>query len=182
MALERLETLGFEDPERVFASYPHELSGGMNQRVIIAAASILDPKLLILDEPTKGLDPKAIDAVLSETQALRDRVGTGILIITHDLEIAEKTATHTGVIYAGELVEYAAAADFFGAPLHPYSQALIGSLPRNGFHPIPGNPGSKAQKGCSFYPRCLHAAQVCATEAPADRAINGRRVRCHRCS
>lgn len=179
-ALSRLTALGFDDPVRVFESYPHELSGGMQQRVVIAIASILDPAVLILDEPTKGLDGVAIDRVMGEIIALRTRWDMGVLCITHDVAMVGRVATHIGVMYAGELVEYGPAVDFFRSPLHPYSQGLLGSLPENGFKPIPGEPLSRRRSGsgCRFHPRCASAVSGCPRNRPHEVVADGRMVRC----
>lgn len=176
-----LNRLGFLDPERILGSYPHRLSGGMNQRVLIAASMMLEPEVLIVDEPTKGLDEEAKELVERELSLLRETFSTEILLITHDLSVPSRLTPWTGALYGGELVELSDTESFFHDPLHPYVQDLLEALPENGFHPISGLPYSplSAPTGCRFHPRCRRRMTICEGKAPEDISIGERRVRCH---
>jgi oligopeptide/dipeptide ABC transporter ATP-binding protein len=180
-ARDTLGRMGFTDPERVLRSYPHRLSGGMNQRVLIAAAAVLEPEVLIVDEPTKGLDDEAKEAVYAELELLRKTFATEILVITHDLSAPGRLARETAAIYGGEFVELSDTASFFENPLHPYVRGLIGSLPEGGFRPIPGLPYSPLSPppGCRFHPRCARKMGICGKESPRETAVGERKVRCH---
>ena len=154
-------------------SYPHELSGGMRQRVMIAMALALEPQVLIMDEPTTALDVVTQREILEELVALRDRLGFAVLFITHDLSLLIELADTIAVMYAGRIVEYAPAAALFRSPRHPYTAGLLGSFPS--LHgervPMTGIAGSPPDlrhvpDGCPFDPRCPHAMDVCHTEAP----------------
>ena len=165
--------------EEVESLYPFELSGGMARRVLIATAAAATPKLVIADEPTPGLDARAAKRVLSHFQELAD-VGAGVLLITHDLELALTIADRVGVFYAGETVEEADAADFASGRLrHPYTRALWNALPQNGFVPIPGaQPGpGEVGEGCPFAPRCPQMRPECLGPV-AYRELDGGLVRC----
>ena len=176
-----LTRLGFSDPGLKLAMYPFQLSEGMNQRVMIAAAVALGPDILIADEPTKGLDQKLKHEVIEEFRAIQQSRDTNLFLITHDLEAAQKLCHTISVMYSGEIIEQAEAADFFAAPLHPYSHALLKSLPAYGFHPIPGvaPPLLFPVSGCRFRSRCAQAQKRCQTEKPELLEISGRKVRCH---
>ncbi|MFA4861878.1 ABC transporter ATP-binding protein [Methanoregula sp.] len=176
-----LEDLGFEHPEKDMQKYPHQFSGGMRERVMIAMALACNPDLIIADEPTSGLDPivKAQILVLLK-KVLSKRT---LLLITHDLGTAWALASWTAVLYAGEIVEYGPTREVFALPLHPYTQGLIASLPSAGFHPIPGMspPPGAFPPGCRFYPRCCCATDRCKTDHPPMKtARKGRLVRCFR--
>ena len=148
--------------------YPFELSGGMARRVLIATAAVEHPKLLIADEPTPGLDTRAAGRILGHFRELAEE-GTGVLLITHDLELALTIAHRVLVLYAGETIEEADAADFSAGKLrHPYTRALWGALPQNGFKPIPGTqpyPGD-IPDGCQFAPRCPRCQERCRSGGP----------------
>ena len=186
-ALEALRTAGISEPEARLRQYPHELSGGMRQRVAIAVALMTAPKLLVADEPTTALDVTVQARVLDVLRSLRE-TGLAIILITHDLGVVAGIADRVAVMYAGELVEIAAAADLFAAPAHPYTAGLLASVPRlsdpaalrlaaiDGQPPRPG----EIIAGCPFAPRCASASEVCGEVAPRLRPIaGGREVACH---
>jgi peptide/nickel transport system ATP-binding protein len=174
------------DPARL-GSYPHQLSGGMRQRVVIALALSLDPPLLILDEPTTALDVIVQREVLRHIARLQAERGFSVLFITHDLGVLAQFATRIGVVYAGELVELSPAADLVHSARHPYTQALIASLPALGgprapLGGIPGSPPDLASPpgGCRFHPRCLKALPQCTTQSPMLEGLSpARAVACH---
>jgi peptide/nickel transport system ATP-binding protein len=154
-------------------SYPHELSGGMRQRVMIAMALALEPQIVILDEPTTALDVVTQREILEELTALRERLGFAVLFITHDLSLLVEIADSIAVMYAGRLVERAAAADLFRAPRHPYTVGLLNSFPSlHGPHQhmtgIPGSPPDLRMLpvGCVFNPRCRYAMDICREQSP----------------
>ncbi|HEX5190717.1 MAG TPA: oligopeptide/dipeptide ABC transporter ATP-binding protein [Streptosporangiaceae bacterium] len=176
-----LELVGI--PADRLRSYPHELSGGMRQRVMIAMALACRPKLLIADEPTTALDVVTQREILEELMALRDRLGFSVLFITHDLSLLIEIADSIAVMYAGRLVETSAAAELYRAPRHPYTLGLLRSFPslhgpRLAMTGIPGSPPDLRQlpSGCVFHPRCGYAFGRCAAERPpfADLAGAGR--------
>lgn len=142
--------------------YPHQLSGGMAQRVGNAMAQAGDPWLILADEPTTGLDRPLVDATMAELRRLCDD-GRAVLLITHDLRAAERVADDVAVMYAGRLVEVAPAAEFFRAPRHPYAAGLLDALPTRAFTPIPGRPPELTDLpgGCAFRPRCDRADAAC---------------------
>jgi peptide/nickel transport system ATP-binding protein len=168
---ELLEMVGI--PTDRLSSYPHELSGGMRQRVMIATALALDPSVVIMDEPTTALDVVTQREILEELMALRDRLGFAVLFISHDLSLLAEVADSIAVMYAGRLVERAAAAAIFRAPRHPYSLGLLSSFPAlHGPHVamegIPGSPPDlrNMPPGCAFNPRCGYAFDRCRTDPP----------------
>ncbi len=190
-ALDLLRLVRLADPERVARGYPHELSGGMQQRALIAMALHGDPALLILDEPTTSLDVTTEAAILSLLAELTSRPGErATLFISHNLGIVARMCNRVAVLYAGELVEEAPTGALFATPLHPYTAGLIGSLPRPGMRhtlrplrPIPGAiPRFDAlPRGCVFHPRCPLALDRCRAERPPLEApAPGRQVRCFR--
>ncbi|MDI3291939.1 ABC transporter ATP-binding protein [Polyangium sp. 15x6] len=171
-----LELVGI-DPARL-TSHPHELSGGMRQRVGIALALALDPPLVVMDEPTTALDVVVQHEVLSKIAELKEKLGLSVLFITHDMSVVSQFATRIGVLYAGRLVEMAPTRELFRAPRHPYTAGLLGSFvsihgPRRRLAGIPGSPPDlrRLPTGCAFRARCREAAARCATEAPALRVI-----------
>ncbi|MAU94854.1 MAG: ABC transporter ATP-binding protein [Fulvimarina sp.] len=176
------------DPTRVMASFPHQLSGGMQQRVVIAMALAKDPALLILDEPTTGLDATIEAEVLDLVDTLRQEFGAAVLFISHNLAAVASLCNRVGVLYAGKLVEEGPARALFADPRHPYTAGLLRCLPRAGFKggpaldnipgfpPVPGS----ITEGCVFAPRCGLAEDRCRTEAPPLYDVgNGRGSRCH---
>jgi len=184
--LELLDAVGIPDPARAHDAYPHQLSGGMKQRVMIAIALACEPELLIADEPTTALDVTIQAQVLELLRELQKKNGMAMLFITHDLGVVSEIADRVAVMYAGEIVETAPRADFFRAPRHPYSQKLFASLPgmaRRGeaLAVIKGMVPRLDQPlvGCRFAERCDYAWERCREEAPAWRAEGERGVRCH---
>jgi peptide/nickel transport system ATP-binding protein len=175
---ELLKLVGIS-PDRL-SSYPHELSGGMKQRVMIAMALALDPQVVIMDEPTTALDVVTQRQILQQIIELRDRLGFSVLFITHDLSLLLEMADTIAIMYAGRIVESAPAEQLFRAPRHPYSAALLNSFPslhgeRKVMTGIPGSPPdmSHVPAGCAFEPRCPYALPRCAVEVPplAEPAI-----------
>jgi peptide/nickel transport system ATP-binding protein len=183
-----LRAVGIPDPQRRCREYPHQLSGGMKQRVMIAMALAGRPRLLIADEPTTALDVTIQAQVLALLRELQRDTGMAVLLITHDLGVVAETADRLAVMYAGEIVETAPAAAFFTAPAHPYSRRLFASLPGltgrdRRLAAIPGRvpPPDRTWTGCRFAPRCGLALPHCRTEVPAWQSCGpGHRVRCHR--
>lgn len=181
--LELLERLGLPEPERTSRQYPWQLSGGMKQRVLTAIGIAGRPRLLIADEPTKGLDAIVRKQVVDLLANAARESGAAMLVITHDLQVAAKLCDRVGVIYAGQLVEAGPAAELFARPLHPYTAALLAAAPNKELKPIPGlspAPGLRPQ-GCAFHPRCPHAMDRCRHERPVSAAgeqAPGREVRC----
>jgi peptide/nickel transport system ATP-binding protein len=164
-ALELLRMVGIPDPERRLRAHPHEMSGGMAQRVMIAMALACEPDLLIADEPTTALDVTIQAQILDLIRNLRDETGTAIILITHDLGVVAETCDRVAVMYAGEIVEQTDVVSLFRDPLHPYTRGLIGSIPvvgvvRDELSVIPGNVPNLIDlpQGCRFAPRC--AARV----------------------
>jgi peptide/nickel transport system ATP-binding protein len=175
-----LKSLGFQDPEQKLKLYPFQLSEGMNQRVLIAAALIRKPRILIADEPTKGLDDRTKSDVLSELARIKDMRHTALFLITHDLKAARFLCDRVLVMYGGEIVEERNTEGFFKDPLHPYSRGLLGSLPEEGFTPIPGSPPSLVSppSGCRYHPRCPERIGICDKERPRLSLYKGKKVRC----
>ena len=178
-----LGQVGIDDGERRLRQYPHELSGGMLQRVMIAAALLTEPQLLLADEPTTALDVTTQAEVMAILDDLRREFGLAMLFITHDLELAAAICDRTAVMYAGQIVEVRESALLHDDPLHPYTAALAAARPdiaqtAHRLAAIPGRPLSAfeaPEDECAFAPRCAHAQDVCREEsAGADRA--GRRA------
>jgi len=186
-AVELLRAVGIPDPEQRLNEYPHQLSGGMKQRVMIAMALAGDPRLLIADEPTTALDVTIQAQVLRLLKAVQSANGLAVLLITHDLGVVAETAERLAVMYAGQIVETAPVAEFFARPLHPYSRHLLESLPGAGkrggrLAVIPGRvpPLDTPFQGCRFVERCPAAIERCRLEAPEWRMFSEERgVRCH---
>lgn len=175
-----------ELPAKVADMYPHELSGGMKQRVCIAMATALDPELIIADEPTSALDVVVQKAVMQTLIGVQERLGASMILIGHDMGLTAQVLDRVGVMYAGKLVEVAPIHELYRNPQHPYTQALIASLPsvrekkRGGG--IPGLPPFLLDPppGCLFHPRCPHAFDVCRSVAPALREWQpGHQAACH---
>jgi peptide/nickel transport system ATP-binding protein len=187
-AVELMRAVGIPDPERRVDDYPHQLSGGMRQRVMIAMAMACGPKVLIADEPTTALDVTIQAQILALVRKLRDDTGMGVLLITHDLGVVAGMADRVIVLYAGLVMEEAPVRTLFAAPLHPYTRLLLKSIPRIGvkarrLHQIAGTtpPPSRFPAGCRFHPRCPDAIDRCRTELPPLEVLaDGRRVRCWR--
>jgi oligopeptide/dipeptide ABC transporter ATP-binding protein len=176
------------DPERAFSQYPHELSGGMRQRVMIAMELSCNPALLIADEPTTALDVTVQGQVLALLAELTRSRGVSTLFITHDMGVVAQLCERVAVMYAGKLVELVPVAELFQTPLHPYSQGLIAAIPtldddRALLPSIPGSVPSLLHPpaGCRFHPRCELRTALCEKEEPALLAAGGRAVACHHC-
>ncbi len=180
-ALSLLGRMGFENPEHARHMYPSQFSEGMNQRVLIALAIALHPKIILADEPTKGLDARLKEDILIELREIKQEKESSLFLITHDLEAAQSVADRVALMYCGQIVETALSRDFFEEPFHPYGRALLRSLPAHGFAPIAGASPSMISppKGCRFHPRCEERLEVCGREAPPPIDKSGRTVRCH---
>ncbi|GAF64964.1 ABC transporter ATP-binding protein [Bacillus sp. TS-2] len=186
VAKEMLELVGFSRVDQIMKDYPHRLSGGMRQRVMIAMALSCDPKLLIADEPTTALDVTVQAQILDLMRELSKKLDSAIILITHDLGVVAELADRVVVMYAGQVVEEADIIPLFDKPLHPYTVGLIESVPNvddekerllsiAGNVPTPDNFPS----GCRFVTRCPHAMERCTNEQPEIREVeNGRKVRC----
>ncbi|NKC33304.1 ABC transporter ATP-binding protein [Falsiroseomonas selenitidurans] len=190
-AVEMLNLVGIPEAKRRVREYPHQLSGGMRQRVMIAIALACNPKLLIADEPTTALDVTIQAQILDLMRDLKHRVGAAIVLITHDLGVVAEVAERVVVMYAGKKVEEAPVHALFNSPRHPYTQGLLGSVPKLGssltgeatrLAEIPGLVPSLKQKipGCVFASRCPHATELCTAVAPAleEKAL-GHVAACH---
>ena len=175
-----LEKLHFKGPSNAIRAYPFEISGGMKQRVLIGISVVLNPKIIIADEPTKGLDDRLRNMVLEELRLVREMNRSSMIFISHDLNAAREISNRIAVMYSGEILESGATQEFFKEPLHPYSQALLGSLPERGFKPIPGVSPSmiRPPEGCKFYPRCPDKKEICSKQRPDFKRTNNRDVKC----
>jgi oligopeptide/dipeptide ABC transporter ATP-binding protein len=189
-AIELLRLVGLPDPELLVDRYPHELSGGMCQRAMIAMALVCRPAILIADEPTTALDVTVQAQILELLDRLQRELGMAVMLITHDLGTVAAHTSRVLVMYAGQIVESATTGDLFSQPLHPYTEGLLASIPRlertNGdglLHSIGGQvPAATAwPSGCRFHPRCPYAWDRCAKEEPPlleARGSEGRTARC----
>jgi len=159
-------------PKNVLDLYPHQLSGGMRQRVTIALASLLKPRILIGDEPTTALDVVVQRGVIQMLKTIQENFKNTIILVTHDMGVHANVADRIGIMYAGKIVEEGTTEQIFGQPLHPYTQFLINSLPKFGDkdvrHSVPGSPPSLADlpSGCPFHPRCPHVKEICTQQMP----------------
>jgi oligopeptide/dipeptide ABC transporter ATP-binding protein len=186
-AVEMLKLVGIPAPEQRASEYPHQLSGGMRQRVVIAMALVMNPALVIADEPTTALDVTIQAQILELMADLSRRLGTSVLLITHDLGVVAENCARVIVMYAGEVVEEATTATLFDAAHHPYTEGLLGAMPRVGgeaerLATIPGTvpPPTAWPAGCRFHDRCPYAWDRCAREHPPLYQIGGGHVsRCH---
>lgn len=169
------------EPGRVLKSFPHELSGGMRQRILIALALALEPRVLVLDEPTTALDILTQRSIVEQLHELRERLGFAMIFITHDLGLAAELADRVATMYAGRIIEAGTADDVFYEPRHPYTVGLIravppviGDLPE--LSSIPGSPPSLADlpSGCAFHPRCAWAVEACAATRPSLTVLTPR--------
>lgn len=185
-AVEALLAMELADPEIIMKRYPFQLSGGMRQRVMIAMALAMSPDILIADEPTTALDVTVQAQILMEMRRLKDRLGTGILLISHNMGVIAQLSDRVAVMYAGGIVETGSVDAIFSRPAHPYTQALLHSVPelegdKKTLYSIQGQPPKSAELvvGCPFYPRCLKKADVCREVRPTGRDIgNGHIVAC----
>jgi peptide/nickel transport system ATP-binding protein len=188
-ALHLLDRVGISQPQARLGQYPHELSGGMRQRVLIAMALMCGPELIVADEPTTALDVTIQKQILELLKTLQREMGLAVLLITHDLGVVSHYTDHVSVMYAGQIVESGATSQVLAAPGHPYTQGLLDSIPqvaqRSGAQRLPIIPGvvpalTQAPEACVFAPRCRHAAEVCAGPPPALTAYQDQRLRrCH---
>jgi oligopeptide/dipeptide ABC transporter ATP-binding protein len=186
-AVEMFWKVNLPDPEKSLGRYPHQFSGGMKQRVMIAMALANNPKLLIADEPTTALDVSIQAQILSLIKEMQEEVGSSVIIISHDLGVIATMAEKVAVMYAGGIVEYGMVADIFDKPLHPYTRGLIGAIPRldrdqEYLEIIPGNLPNLLDlpAGCKFRERCPIAMDVCAeVRPPVIEVEEGHEVACH---
>ncbi|HSV42826.1 MAG TPA: oligopeptide/dipeptide ABC transporter ATP-binding protein, partial [Methanomassiliicoccales archaeon] len=186
-AARMLRLVRIPDPSIVVRSYPHELSGGMQQRVMIAMALACRPQLLIADEPTTALDVTIQAQILKLMRELQEQTGTAILMITHNLGVVAEMCNRVGVMYAGNMVEVGSTLAIFDEPLHPYTQGLINSIPRLNVHMprleiIEGSVPNllKPPSGCRFHPRCPYAMAICSDEKPTMKEVRpDHHVACH---
>jgi oligopeptide/dipeptide ABC transporter ATP-binding protein len=186
VSIELLDDVGLADPERILRRYPHELSGGMCQRVMIAFALASDPKLLIADEPTTALDVTVQLQVIELLARLRREHGLTLLLITHNLSVVAELCDRVLVMYLGRIVEQGPVLEIFDRPRHPYTIGLLGSRPTLGddgrLNAIPGQVPDLRERpsGCPFHPRCPHAQDICAEERPArEQVAPGHWTECH---
>ena len=186
-AFEVLKSVGIPEPDMTLKSYPHQLSGGMRQRVMIAMAVSCEPRLLIADEPTTALDVTIQAQILELMCELREKMGTAIMLITHDMGVVAETADDVLVLYAGKAVEYGSIEDIFERPKHPYTQGLLNSIPRldedvellntiEGTVPAP----DAMPAGCRFAPRCPYGKDRCMKEKPGVYHAGNSLVSCFR--
>lgn len=186
-AIEMLRLVNIPAPEKRIDEYPHELSGGMRQRVMIAMALSCNPELLIADEPTTALDVTIQAQILDLMRTLKQTLNTSIMMITHDLGVVAEMSDYVLVMYAGMVMEYSDVRSLFADSLHPYTQGLLKALPRMGesqekLYVIDGVVPSlyELPTGCRFWPRCAYATERCKHEIPALYEVEGRKIRCFR--
>ncbi|MBW6399259.1 ABC transporter ATP-binding protein [Roseomonas sp. HJA6] len=184
-AAEVLSLVGITEPQRRLTAYPHQFSGGMRQRVLIAMAIACEPRLLIADEPTTALDVTVQARVVELLNRLRQQLGLTVLFISHNLDLVAELCDRVVVMYAGQVVEEAATVDLFTHPRHPYTRLLQRCIPRLGLagHRLPAiegapPPAGRVPPGCAFAERCPDAVQRCALAPPARRALDGHDVAC----
>jgi len=185
-ALELMRRVGIPDPERRFRAFPHEFSGGMRQRVMIAIALSSDPELILCDEPTTALDVTIQDQILRLLAQLCRESGTSLVFVTHDLPVVAQICHQVAVMYAGRIVEQGTVSEVFRSPLHPYTLGLLKSAPDvdqpdQSLVPIPGSPPSllSPPSGCRFHPRCKFAEEDCKVSDPPLRLLDaGRSTAC----
>jgi len=188
IAIQEMHKVGIPDPETRIDDYPHQFSGGMRQRIILAQAFALQPELLVADEPTTALDVTIQAQVLEIIKRLREEYGMALVIITHDLGVVAEVTDRVHVFYGGTVVESGKTTEVFANPLHPYTRALISSIPalhdkREKLDVIPGTVPQliNPPKGCRFHPRCKYKQDKCETEKPflRDVIFDERLVACH---
>ena len=186
-AIEMLAKVGIPDPERRYEQYPHEFSGGMRQRVVIAIAAACRPQILICDEPTTALDVTIQAQILQLLRELKDEYGMAMVLVTHNLGVAAQICDRIAVMYGGHIMELGPTRELFAHPQNPYTRGLLASLPVNKrkgepLSAIPGTPPNLGEMpvGCPFAPRCARAQDVCFSQPPAEREVGpGHTCRCH---
>jgi len=190
LVLDSISKVGISEPLKRINQYPHEFSGGMRQRIVIAMALINRPKLLIADEPTTALDVTVQAQILELISAMQEEHGSAVLLITHDLGVVAEVTKRVLVMYAGRLVEVASVEDVFSSPTHPYTRGLLNSVRsldserHSHLEPIPGTPPSLIDlpSGCPFHSRCQYAASLngrCSTEVPELKVVGNSFTACH---
>jgi len=188
-AIELLDLLRIPLPRQRFEEYPHQLSGGMRQRVVIAIALACNPDLLICDEPTTALDVTVQAQILDLLMELQEKLGMGIIMITHNLGVVSEMSDRVGIMYAGKIVEQRATKELFANPRHPYTEALLNSVPQivegaeeHDLYQIRGMVPNllREHHGCLFAPRCDYAKQICFAKEPREKVLGDSRVLCHR--
>jgi len=185
-AVDMLRMVGIPNPVKRINDYPHQFSGGMRQRVMIAMALSCNPEILIADEPTSALDVTIQAQILEIIKELTNRLGTAVIMITHDLGVVAGTCDNICVMYAGKIVEKAGVDAIFKEPKHPYTQGLIRSVPRldqpgkQRLFSIEGQPPNliNLPDACAFHPRCEYAKEICRNKYPPETSLDGRMVRC----
>ena len=187
LARDLLQRVGIPDPDQRLKDYPHQMSGGMRQRALIAMALACAPRLLIADEPTTALDVTIQAQILALLKELVQETGTALVMITHDLGVVAGLCDEVNVLYAGRIVERGLRHDLFAAPRHPYTNGLLGSIPRldaprgERLTPIPGSVSDNLPwtHACAFAPRCPNSLELCLQVTPALEGSDGRALRCH---
>ncbi|CCO24264.1 ABC transporter ATP-binding protein [Maridesulfovibrio hydrothermalis] len=183
-AIDALKLVGIPNPHKRVDNFPHELSGGMRQRVMIAMALACSPEILIADEPTTALDVTIQAQILRLLDEMKHRMNGSLMLITHDLGVVARVASRVAVMYAGQLVECANIIEIFKDPLHPYTKGLLASVPKLGSRaeltPIPGNVPALGNlpRGCRFHPRCKFAFDRCKEQEPIIQNKDDRQIRC----
>ena len=178
--LEMMRLISFPEPERNMRAYPHQLSGGMRQRIMVAMALICNPQVLFADEPTTALDVTIQAQIIELMNSLKEKLNTAIVLITHDLGVVANMAQRIYVMYAGKIVERGSAQDIFYRPKHPYTWGLLASVPRldaeqsRDFRYIPGTPPDllNPPRGCPFAARCRYACRACVNDMPEETAFD----------
>ncbi|OCW59605.1 ABC transporter ATP-binding protein [Hoeflea olei] len=185
-AIDWLRRVGIPAPEARIDTYPHQYSGGMRQRVVIALALCAEPQLVIADEPTTALDVSVQAQIIALLRKLARETGVAVILVTHDMGVIAETADRVAVMYAGRIVEIGEVADVLTAPKHPYTSGLMASIPRIGERPetLPQIEGAMPRpharpEGCAFAPRCPHRMEICTRERPEPRGTLTRSVACH---
>ena len=180
-----MRAVGIPAPEARFTAYPHQFSGGMRQRIVIALALCAEPQLIVADEPTTALDVSIQAQVLQLLKKLCREQGTAMLLVTHDMGVIAETADRVAVMYAGRIVELGRVEDVINAPVHPYTRGLMGAIPslKRTTGPLAQIDGSMPRlnarpQGCAFNPRCPDAVDQCRAQSPAVEAHEGRQVAC----